>query len=275
MQSLFLRTDQVIHIAQPAQKLAATRRLYEDWQAGALSLTHQDSVRDIQLPPLPPGLRLVEPARLQRRGLHTPEAIAAMVHAIAHIEYNAINLALDAVYRFRHMPCSYYHDWLTIAEEEACHFELVWQYLQKLGGDYGDFSAHTGLWDMAERTAHDVWLRMALVPRVLEARGLDVTPGIIERFRQAGLTEFVEILEVIQRDEIGHVAAGSWWFHYLCDERGLPRQASFEKIFRQYTQARIKSPLAKNARRQAGFTNAELNYLEGLVFREKKVMRKK
>jgi uncharacterized ferritin-like protein (DUF455 family) len=106
---------------------------------------------------------------------------------------------------------------------------------------------------------------MALVPRVLEARGLDVTPGIIERFRQAQQTEFVEILGVIQRDEIGHVAAGSWWFHYLCDQRGVPRQASFEKILHQYTQERIKPPLAKAARRQAGFTDEELAYLEGLV----------
>lgn len=264
--TLFQQVQLAIDIADPATKIAATRQLMLDWQAGLLALNHDDILLEIKSPPMPQGLNLVAPARLKKRGLHSPQARAAMVHAIAHIEYNAINLALDAVYRFRHLPCSYYQDWLNIACEEAKHFELVWQYLQKLGYDYRDFPAHTGLWDMASRTSHDPLLRMALVPRVLEARGLDATPAILERFRQAGDKEFVAILEIIQAEEVGHVASGSWWFNYLCEQRGMSPQHSFEKIFREHTQSRVKLPLARDARLEAGFTEAELDYLEGFGF---------
>lgn len=264
--SLFQRIQLAIDTAEPQAKLDATRDLFDAWQHGQLRLNHEQAVLPIGVPPMPQGLQLVAPARLKKRGLHSDEALAAMVHAIAHIEYNAINLALDAAYRFRDLPCAYYHDWLSIALEEALHFELVWRYLNALGYAYGDFPAHTGLWDMAQRTAQDALIRMALVPRVLEARGLDATPAIMERFRQAGKREFVEILEVIQRDEVGHVACGSWWFNFLCDQRGLPRQQSFERIFREYTQLRIKLPLARDARLEAGFTEAELRYLEGFGF---------
>lgn len=263
---LFQQVQQTIAIAEPAAKVQATRQLWNDWHNGELRISHDTALEAIQVPPMPDGLTLVAPAKLKKRGLHSPEALAAMIHAIAHIEYNAINLALDAVYRFRHLPCAYYHDWLSIAWEEAKHFELVWDYLKKLGYAYGDFPAHTGLWDMASRTSHDPMLRMALVPRVLEARGLDATPAIIERFRQAGDIEFVAILEVIQREEVGHVAAGSWWFSYLCEQRGLPPQQSFEKIFREHTQSRVKLPLARDARLEAGFSEQEIAYLEGFGF---------
>ncbi|MEJ2654165.1 MAG: ferritin-like domain-containing protein [Acidihalobacter sp.] len=149
---------------------------------------------------------------MPRRGLGTREGRAALVHAVAHIEFNAINLALDAVYRFRSLPRAYYDDWLRVADEEARHFMLLADRLTDFGMRYGDLPAHNGLWEMAVKTADDWLLRMALVPRVLEARGLDVTPGMIERLRQAGDMETVAALEVILREEVGHVAIGSRWF---------------------------------------------------------------
>lgn len=255
---------QVIMLEQPAEKVAATAALWERWQAGHISINHRLTALAITQPGRSAKLRLVAPEGLERRSLHTNKGKAVLVHAIAHIEFNAIDLALDAVYRFREMPTQYYADWLGVAEQEAQHFLLVWRYLQDLGYDYGDFPAHNGLWAMALETSSDVLVRMALVPRVLEARGLDVTPGIIKRFRDIHDLEFAQILEVIQRDEVGHVACGSRWFHDLCDRRGLQRQDTFEQILQQYTKSRVKLPLARDARLKAGFTDEELAYLEGL-----------
>jgi uncharacterized ferritin-like protein (DUF455 family) len=183
---------------------------------------------------------------------------------LAHIELNAINLAWDAVYRFRGLPRDYYDDWVQIAGEEAYHFTLLRDRLQELGYDYGDFEAHDGLWEMARKTAHDPLIRMALVPRVLEARGLDVTPGMMARLRAAGDVRTADILVVILRDEVGHVAAGSRWFRYLCQARGLDPDATYRQLIRQYMTGRIKGPLHRDARLEAGFTEQELAYLEGL-----------
>ena len=162
--------------------------------------------------------QLVSPKELTRRGLGTKEGHAALIHSLCHIEFNAINLALDAVYRFRGMPESYYGDWWKVAKEEAYHFDLLRKHLSSLGYTYGDFVAHNGLWQAALDTAHDPLVRMALVPRVLEARGLDVTPGIMKRLQEMGDQRAVEILKIIHRDEIGHVAIGSRWFKFLCQQ---------------------------------------------------------
>jgi uncharacterized ferritin-like protein (DUF455 family) len=189
-----------------------------------------------------------------RRKLTTPAGRAALVHAIAHIEFNAINLALDAVYRFRGLPSAFYDDWLQVAAEEAEHFLMLRRRLATLGHAYGDFDAHNGLWEMAVRTAHDPLLRMALVPRVLEARGLDVTPGMMERLRAAGDPETVEILAVILREEIGHVAIGTRWFRHLCDQRGLDPDRTFGELITEYMPGRIRPPFHEAARREAGFT---------------------
>ena len=151
------------------------------------------------------------------------------IHAICHIEFNAINLALDAVYRFQEMPLQYYLDWLKVANEEATHFSLLSNYLQELGYQYGDFDAHNGLWQMTVDTDYDVLSRMALVPRVLEARGLDVTPSIRAKFKDSNFHKMVEILDIIYRDEIGHVKIGNYWYHYLCGER-KPNQAAFQLV---------------------------------------------
>ena len=188
-----------------------------------------------------------------------------MIHAIAHIEFNAINLAWDAVYRFRRLPGQFYDDWVRVADEEAYHFQLVRGHLATLGYDYGDFDAHDGLWEMARKTAHDPMVRMALVPRVLEARGLDVTPGIMARLARHGDHAAVAVLEIILREEVGHVEIGSRWFRYLCDHRGLHPQETFRHLFDRYMTGRRKGPLHRQARLRAGFSEEELDYLEGMA----------
>jgi uncharacterized ferritin-like protein (DUF455 family) len=247
-------------LAEPsvAAKLAGAERLWQAWQAGRLDagpLTEAQPLLDAGRPARP----VLAPARaMPRRDLNTPEGHAALIHALAHIEFNAINLALDAVYRFQALPAAYYGDWLRVAAEEAYHFRLLRDHLVSLGHDYGDFPAHGGLWEMARRTARDPLRRMALVPRLLEARGLDVTPDIQRRLRSHGDRAGADILDIILRDEIGHVAAGDRWFRHLCAARGLPVAATFRALLEAEGIPLPRRPLNEAARRQAGFEPEEL-----------------
>jgi len=243
------------------QKIAGVGVMQQAWHAGELSKLALEPVREIAIPGRPPRPELVAPAQLAGRGLGSEQGRAAFIHAIAHIEFNAINLAVDAVYRFRDLPDAFYSDWLKVAEEEAQHFSLLRQRLRECGQQYGDFPAHNGLWEMTVKTAHDPLVRMALVPRVLEARGLDVTPGMIERLRGAGDKRSVEILDIILHDEIGHVLIGSHWYHYFCDLRGLDRDSTFKKLVMEYMNQPLRGPFHTAARLQAGFTRQELEQL--------------
>jgi uncharacterized ferritin-like protein (DUF455 family) len=213
------------------------------------------------LPGRPPRPRLVDPAALPRRSPFTTEGRAALLHAVAHIEFNAIALALDAVWRFGAMPEAYYRDWLRVAAEEALHFTLLRDHLRTLGHDYGDFDAHDGLWTMCEKTAGDVVARMALVPRTLEARGLDATPPMQARLAKAGDTRAVEILDVILRDEIGHVAIGNRWYRFLCERDGLDPLAHYAVLAARHGAPRLKPPFNLDARAAAGFSGEELDAL--------------
>lgn len=206
--------------------------------------------------------RLVHPTQVPRRRLGTRLGHAALIHAVAHIEFNAINLALDAAWRFEHMPAAYYHDWVSVAAEEATHFAMMNAHLSALDHAYGDFDAHDGLWQMAEQTAGDVMMRMALVPRVLEARGLDVTPGMRARLDRLGDARGVEILDVIARDEVGHVAIGTRWFRHVCAERRLEPDATFQKLLHDNLPQLPRGPFALEARSRAGFSTAELDWLQ-------------
>ncbi len=248
-----------------AQKLLATEAVARAWEAGELALAGDSRVETIEAPGRPSRPELVESFRLPARNIGRREGHAAFIHALAHIEFNAINLAWDAVYRFRDLPRGFYDDWVRIAREEALHFRLLQGYLAELGHAYGDFPAHDNLWRMARDTAADALMRMALVPRVLEARGLDVTPGMIERLANQGQRQAVEILQVIYRDEIGHVQAGSRWFHFLCRQRGLDPEAHFQELIEQYARQRIRPPFNRQGRDAAGFSQAELDYLEALL----------
>jgi uncharacterized ferritin-like protein (DUF455 family) len=246
-------------------KLRLTQQTADAWKAGLLSLKSSSKPEPIMLPSRPAKPVLVAPVDVPKRRLNTKEGLAALIHAITHIEFNAINLAWDAVYRFRDLPQAFYSGWITVAVEEAYHFQLLRERLNEFGSDYGDFPAHNSLWDMAAHTAFDPLVRMALVPRVLEARGLDVTPGIIARLRQAGDEKTVAVLEIILRDEIGHVAIGSHWFKYLCQRRGLDSEQTFHTLAAQYFSGQVSGPFHYESRQQAGFSTAELKALEQMA----------
>ena len=213
------------------------------------------------IPGIPLRPELVPPLALPKRSMRTVEGRAALIHALAHIEFNAINLALDAIWRFADMPENYYRDWLKVASEEAYHFSLLNAHLQTLGYTYGDFAGHNSLWEMVDRTKDDVLARMALVPRTMEARGLDATPSTRSKFAQVGDSKMVEILTIILRDEIGHVAIGNVWYNWLCAQRNLEPIATFASLCQQYSAPKLKPPFNLEARRQAGFSEVELAML--------------
>lgn len=214
------------------------------------------------LPGRPERPLLVPADQVPARSPFTPQGRAALLHAICHIEFNAINLALDALWRFPGMPEAFYREWLQVAGEEALHFTLLREHLRSLGHDYGDFDAHDGLWQMAERTREDVLARMALVPRTLEARGLDATPPIQAKLRRAGDERAVEILDIVLRDEIGHVAIGNRWYRWLCEGRGLDPVDLYPTLVKQYEAPRLRRPFNLAARQAAGFAPEELAWLD-------------
>ena len=238
--------------------------LQADWLAGRVTLDVDAERAPIDQPGQPEKPLLIPPQKVPRRRADTLPGRAALIHALAHIEFNAINLALDATHRFAGMPPAYYADWLRVADEEALHFDLLNTHLETLGVAYGDFPAHNGLWDMALKTAHDPLVRMALVPRVLEARGLDATPLIVDKLKAVNETRMVEILAIIERDEIGHVAIGSHWFGWLCAARGLEAAATFRQLLVDYDAPPLRPPFNLAARRKAGFSESDLDWLSGL-----------
>ncbi|HUS24366.1 MAG TPA: ferritin-like domain-containing protein [Candidatus Binatia bacterium] len=237
----------------PAAKLRAVAALPEPEASPPADFTD-----DARVPGRPGRPLLVHPQQVPQRGFGSPAARAALVHAVAHIEFNAINLALDACWRFRGLPREFYRDWCSVAQDEARHFALLCDRLREFGHAYGDFEAHSGLWDAAEKTRHDVLVRMALVPRVLEARGLDVTPGIIVRLRQARDERTVAALQTILAEEVRHVAIGSHWFGWLCAQRGLDPASTFVRLLAEHG-ARVRAPVNREARLAAGFSAAELD----------------
>lgn len=259
--SLFDAALACLRVSSPEQKTALTRQALADHAQYRLPIRRGDAIEAIIEPGRPPTPKLVDARQLPRRGLGSLAGRAALIHAVAHIEFNAINLAWDAVYRFRDMPDAYYRDWVMVAADEARHFGMVCERLDQLGFGYGDFDAHNGLWDMALRTADSCLARMALVPRVLEARGLDVTPPMIQRLRQVGDHETVAVLEVILAEEVAHVAAGTRWFHWCCERDGVEPDATFARLVAQYMDAGVKGPFNMQARLAAGFSQAELDQL--------------
>lgn len=257
------RTLHCLQLADPDSKIAALTALHADWQLGVVPLSDSNKPAQlIEAPGRPERPALVSPKDVPRRSVATREGHAALIHAIAHIEFNAINLAIDAAYRFHGLPRDYYADWLQVALEEAYHFQLLREHLRTLGFDYGSFSAHDGLWDMAVKTAHDPLHRMALVPRLLEARGLDASPAIITKLRNIRDARGAEILEIILRDEIGHVRVGNRWYEYFCAQRSLDPTEEFKKLLIQYGASKPRPPFHRKARIDAGFSEVELQYLE-------------
>jgi uncharacterized ferritin-like protein (DUF455 family) len=237
--------------------------------ASVFALRHAAKARSDTNTARPNQPKLVTHLEVPKRSIHTPLGFAAMVHSIAHIEWNAIRLALDAVWRFDGMPEQYYIDWMRVADEETKHFNLLEALLKDLGYTYGDFTAHDGLWHMCEITKGDIVARMALVPRTMEARGLDATPLVqakLKRMKLAGLGASLlaraqrmdGILDIILFEEIDHVAVGNYWYRWLCARDGLDPIAHYKKLAIEFGAPRLKPPLNMAARLKAGFVAEEL-----------------
>ncbi|RAR82815.1 uncharacterized ferritin-like protein (DUF455 family) [Paracidovorax anthurii] len=256
---------QALCLTDPEHKAARTLELHASADALAIAPDAPAPPAPDTLPGRPERPELRRHTEVARRSPATPLGRAVLLHAIAHIEFNAINLALDAVWRFGGMPRDYYLDWLRVAAEEASHFRMLRAHLRGMGHDYGDFPAHQGLWTMCEKTAHDIVARMALVPRTLEARGLDATPIIQRKLTQVGTPDAlaaVAILDVILREEVGHVAIGNRWYRWLCERGGHDPETHYGELVRRYEAPRLKPPFNEAARRMAGFTETELRWLQ-------------
>jgi len=260
--NLFTAAKHCFLLADPDEKLDTSLALVADWRAGNLCWDADDEPEQFMLPGRLERPLLVPPQQVSKRGFGSLTRRAALIHALAHIELTAVNLAWDTIYRYRGLPREYYEDWLQCAGEESEHFLALRGQLRAMGFDYGDFSAHDELWGSAVETAHDLMDRMGIVHRVFEARALDVIPGTLEKFRELGDSKTVAILTRIANDEIGHVSAGTRWFRYRCEQQGLDPDNTFFKLLQRYLGHIPRGPFNHEARRQCGFSDNELARLE-------------
>jgi len=247
------RAVAILETAEPRAKAGLARETAAAWRAGAI--TAVGKARPPARPARPARPELKRPGEVPKRKINRGTAgRGALLHALAHIELNAIDLAVDIIARFAQeaLPQAFYDDWLRVADEEGKHYLLLDERLQGLGLAYGDLPAHDGLWQAAEETAHDLLARLAVVPLVLEARGLDVTPTMIAKLRAVEDHDSAAVLQVIYEEEIGHVAIGKRWFDHLCDRRGLASQETWQALVRRHFKGQLKPPFNDGARDQAG-----------------------
>lgn len=248
-----------LSVNDPLDKSLGVRHLYDAWQQRKITLNEKQVLHsDLPIPGRPIQPILVSPKEVKKRSLASVEGRAVLLHALAHIEFNAINLALDIIWRFAEMPIKFYVDWLVVAKEESLHFSLLNNHLKSFGYSYGDFPAHNSLWELAERTQNDLLARIAMVPRTMEARGLDATPAIREKLSQAGDKTAAAIVDIILRDEIGHVAFGDYWFKYLCEQADINPEQTYQALIKQYGIKVNASSFNTEARILAGFSEEEL-----------------
>lgn len=263
MNNLFDLAEACLFRPDTGEKLAISHRAKALMDEGRLSFHNAKPVQPVSAVRFPAKPVLLAPKQMPSRGLGSKEGVIAFFHAIAHVEFMAISLAWDLLYRFRGLPEQFYQDWLIVADEEAQHFELIRRHLQTMGVDYGDLPAHGGLWDHAAATADDLPGRLAMVPRCMEARGLDVTPGIITKFKAKGDAASVDILNRILTDEVKHVERGSYWFKWICGQQGLQPETEYQRLIGlYYLGGKPKGPFNRPMRTMAGFSEAELDWLE-------------
>lgn len=254
--SLAERAVQVLTTADGRAKCALSRAHAADWFAARAAGTPLPigKATPPDAPARPARPELLDPRDVPRRRPGSPTGRIALLHAVAHIELNAVDLHWDIIARFtdQPMPLGFYDDWVKAADEESKHFNLMADCLEALGSHYGALPAHAGMWRAAADTAADLHGRLAVVPMVLEARGLDVTPGMIDLFRKAGESGPVEALEVIYAEEVGHVAYGSKWFNWLCGRDGSDPKEVFHRLVRHYFHGTLKPPFNEEKRADAG-----------------------
>ncbi|WP_298675081.1 ferritin-like domain-containing protein [uncultured Lentibacter sp.] len=255
-QTLAKMAEEVLRCADGREKTALARRHAATWFAAREAGTPLaiGSAEPPLHPARPDKPELLSPRDVPRRRPGSEAGRAALLHAVAHIELNAVDLHWDIIARFTHVPfpLGFYDDWVKAGDEEAKHFNLVSDCLEEMGSHYGALPAHAGMWRAAEDTAQDLMGRLAVVPMVLEARGLDVTPGMIDVFRKAKVSRAVDALEVIYAEEVGHVAYGSKWFHFLCGRHELDPKAEFHRLVTQYFHSSLKPPFNEEKRAEAG-----------------------
>ncbi|TSA40143.1 MAG: DUF455 family protein [Methylococcaceae bacterium] len=266
MKNIFEIAASCLHSADVKEKLRLTHLARFYLEHGELSFNNSCAVAEIASVKFPDQPEWLAPRFVPKRKLTAPGGVAAFFHAIAHIEFVAIYLAWDILYRFRDLPDEFYQDWLRIADEEAQHFELICQHMAGLGMAYGDLPAHGGLWELAQATADDLLARLALVPRCMEARGLDVTPGLISKFEKLQDTASIAVLERILTDEVGHVERGSYWFRWVCEQQGQDPEERYRSLLLAYYEGgKPKGPFNREMRIIAGFSSAELDWLEATL----------
>jgi uncharacterized ferritin-like protein (DUF455 family) len=265
MNSVFALAEVCLQSPDIEEKLAVTARAVRLGETNELDVRSPSQSLAIEETVFPERPELIAPHRLPRRNPASAAGAIALLHSVAHIEFVAIHLAWDILYRFRDMPKAFYGDWLQVAGEEALHFTLVRQRLRALGSDYGRLPAHRGLWDIAEETDGDLLARLALVPRYMEARGLDVTPGMIEKFHRSNDPASAAVLTRILNDEIGHVAIGTRWFHYVCNRRALAPEQTYFELLQRHLRGTVRGPFNIEARSAAGFSSHEIERLQQLA----------
>ena len=247
----------IVATADLAEKVALAKSTAAAWKEGRLSLGRLSADEPMpQRPGRPPRPELLPPRDMPRRSVGGIKGRIARMHSLAHIELSAVDMTWDLIGRFVHepVPSALFDDWVQVGYEEACHFEMVSRCLQGLGASYGDLPAHDGLWQSAQATGHDLMARIAVVPLVLEARGLDVTPNLIAQLEAVGDVASAEVVGVIYRDEKRHVAYGMKWFRWLCERRGLPPEPTFHELVRRNFRGPVKPPFNDRARAEAGLT---------------------
>ncbi|MCK5831983.1 MAG: ferritin-like domain-containing protein [Methylococcales bacterium] len=262
MENIFTIAESCLYQSDVSQKVDAAHRAQKLFENGQLSFESSSPIFSISETKFPDKPQLLKPRDMPRRRLNSPTGKSAFFHALAHIEFIAISLAWDILYRFRGLPEKFYQDWLQVADEESQHFTLIRQHLLKMGVDYGDLPAHHGLWEHSEDTEGDVLARLAIVPRCMEARGLDITPKMIVNFKERGDEESVKLLTRILDDEVGHVKIGSYWFKTLCEKNGFNHEEKYKELIIKYYKGKPKGPFNRELRIIAGFTTAEINWLE-------------
>jgi uncharacterized ferritin-like protein (DUF455 family) len=263
--NLYHQAKSCFLLSDPDEKLAKTLELVEGWRSGGLEWREGEKPQKLNQPGRLERPEIVKPRELNRRRTGKVEGRAAMIHAMAHIELTAVNLAWDNIYRYRDMPRAFYDDWVQTAGEESTHFFALRDCMRELGFDYGDFPVHNGLWEMALSTADDLMHRMAIVHRVLEARALDVVPKTIKKFAAMGDAKMVSTLTMIVNDEVGHVNAGTRWFHYRCEQEKLAADETFFSLVKHYLHGPLKGPFNRELRLQAGFSENEIDQLQASV----------
>ena len=264
MQNIYEQSRKALLLSDPDEKLELTMQLSSRWAAGELEWHEGEAPQQLNEPGRPEKPEFVSPAAVNKRKMGKEEGRAALIHALAHIELTAVNLALDSVYRYRDMPQEYYSDWMQCAGEEATHFLALRERLREMGYDYGSFTAHNELWNMAVDTADDMMDRMGIVHRVFEARALDVVPKTIKKFDNLGDQKMVKILTMIANEEVGHVSSGTRWFQYRCAEKGLDPDTTFIELLWKYMKGPLKGPFNHEIRMQAGFSANELQLMEAM-----------